>query len=70
MTKQTTKNAYTPEQLKTLFEAINIAPQWLSKRFVMKDLCGWTEEQIAENARLRQEEETQSQKGNKIGGFR
>jgi hypothetical protein len=62
--------AYTPDQLKTLFEAINMAPAWLSKRFVMKNLCGWTDEQIAENARLKQEEELQLQKGNKIGGYR
>lgn len=61
---------YTPEQLKTLFEAMSIAPQWLSKRFIMRELCGWSDEMIADNAALRTEEETQSQRNNKIGGYR
>lgn len=61
---------YTPEQLKTLFEAMSIAPPWLSKRFIMRELCGWSDDMIADNAVLRTEEETQSQRNNKIGGYR
>lgn len=61
---------YAPDQLKTLFEAMNMAPSYLSKRFVMKNLCGWSDEMIAENMELKNEEEQQSKIGNRIGGYR
>lgn len=61
---------YNPEQLKTLFEAMNIAPGYLSKRFIMKDLCGWDDKLIEENAKLRMEEEQQMKIGNRVGGYK
>lgn len=70
MTKHHGIHTYTPEQMKTLFEALNMAPSWMSKRFIMRELCGWSDEKIAENVMLRTEEETQSQRNNKIGGYR
>lgn len=65
-----TKNTMSPQDLKTLFEALNIAPAWLSKRFILKKCCGWTDEDINTNAQLKNDEETQSKIGNKTGAFR
>jgi len=70
MAKVPKENTYSPQDLKTLFEAMSIAPVWLSKRFIMQDLCGWSEQKIAENATLKQEEDQQSKIGNKLGGYR
>jgi hypothetical protein len=61
---------YDPQELKTLFEAMSIAPGYLSKRFIMRELCGWTEKMINDNASLRLEEEQQAKIGNKLGGFK
>jgi hypothetical protein len=61
---------YSPDELKTLFEALNMAPSYLSRRFIMKDLCGWDDKQIEENAKLRLEEEQQSKIGNRLGGYK
>ena len=61
---------YTPDELKTLMEAIQIAPSWMSKRFIMQELCGWTEERVKLNVKLKHEEDQQSQIGNKQGAFR
>ena len=63
-------NAMAPQDLKTLFEALSIAPAWLSKRFILKKCCGWTDEDINTNAQMKIDEENQSKVGNKIGGFR
>lgn len=49
---------------------MNIAPGYLSKRFIMKELCGWSDKMMEDNARLRTEEEQQSKIGNKIGGYK
>lgn len=54
---------YTPEELKTLVDALNGAPAYLSKRFVLKHLCGWSDELINENAKLKLEEEQQKKIG-------
>lgn len=54
---------YTPEELKTLVDALNGAPSYLSKRFVLRHLCGWSDELINENARLKLEEEQQKRIG-------
>jgi len=54
---------YTPEELKTLVDALNGAPSYLSKRFVLKHLCGWSDELINENAKLKLEEEQQKRIG-------
>jgi hypothetical protein len=61
---------YTPDELKTLMEAINLAPGWMSKRFIMQELCGWSEARIKLNAQLKTEEDNQSNVGNRVGGFR
>ena len=61
---------YTPDELKTLMEAIGIAPSWMSKRFIMQELCGWSEARIKRNMQLKQEEDQQSQMGNRAGGYR
>ena len=53
------KGMYTPEELAILIDAINKAPQYLSKRFIFITLLGWTDEMISENAKLKDEEETQ-----------
>ena len=74
MTKTTEETSggivYSPQDLKTLFEAFQIAPSWLSKRFIMKELCGWNDAAIEENVKLMTEEQAQSTKGNKIGAYR
>jgi len=62
--------AYSPQDLKTLFEAFQIAPSWLSKRFIMKELCGWNDAAIEQNVKLMTEEQAQHAKGNKIGAYR
>ena len=59
-----------PNDLNTLFEALNIAPAWISKRFILKHYCAWTDQQISENANMRLDEEQQMKIGNKTGGFR
>jgi len=61
---------YTPAELKTLFEALSLAPSWLSKRFIMQELCGWSEHLVKKNVELKMSEEHQSQIGNKTGGYR
>lgn len=61
---------YTPDELKTIMEAINIAPSWMSKRFIMSELLGWSEERVARNVMLKQQEDQQSQIGNKAGAYR
>ena len=61
---------YTPDELKTLMEAIGIAPSWMSKRFIMQELCGWSEARMKMNVQLKQEEDQQSQMGNRAGGYR
>lgn len=74
MTEQTEDRndslAYSPQDLKTLFEAFQMAPSWLSKRFIMKELCGWNDAAIEQNVKLMTEEQTQLNKGNKVGAYR
>jgi hypothetical protein len=36
----------------------------------MQELCGWTEERVKLNVKLKHEEDQQSQIGNKQGAFR
>ncbi len=56
---------YEPGELKTLFEALNMAPPWLSRRFVLKNMLGWTDDDLKQNALLVDEETTQRKMGNK-----
>lgn len=59
-----------PSDLKTLFEALSIAPAWMSKRFILRHYCGWSDDTINENATLRVEEDNQTKIGNKVGGYK
>jgi hypothetical protein len=56
---------YEPTELKTLFEALNSAPPWLSRRFILKNMMGWTDDDLKQNAILVDEETTQRKMGNK-----
>lgn len=69
-TSTKTSQTMSPQDLKTLFEALNIAPQWLSKRFILKKCCGWTDDDISNNAQMRIDEENQLRIGNKTGAFK
>jgi len=67
----TTKTtALSPSELKIVFEALNMAPSYLSRRFVLRELLGWSDELIATNANLRREEEQAQKTGNNVGAFR
>lgn len=59
------KIQYTPQDLKTLIDALNLAPAYLSRRFILKHLCGWSDEMIADNVKLKQEEDNQIKAGDK-----
>jgi hypothetical protein len=56
---------YTPSELKTLFEALNTAPSYLSKRYVLKNMLGWSDEDLRANLQMKEEEATQQKMGNK-----
>lgn len=62
-TEKTWKRLYTPEELKILVDALNGAPSYLSKRFILKQLCGWTDEMLEENARMKKQENEQTRIG-------
>lgn len=62
-TKQTLRGMYTPEEFKMIVDALNVAPTYLSRRFILKSLCGWTDEMIQENQRLRGEENNETRMG-------
>ena len=59
---------YTPEELATLFNALNSCPSFLSKRFVLKNMLGWTENDLSINMKLIEEEQSLKKIGNK-GGY-
>ena len=65
MAIKTTGKIYEPAELRILVDALNGAPSYLSKRFILKHLCGWSDEMIAENMRMKQEEEQQMRIGEK-----
>jgi len=69
-TKEPEGFVYNPQDLKTLFEAMQLAPSWMSKRFIMKELCGWNDDAIELNVKLMREENALTTKGDKIGGHR
>lgn len=54
---------YTPEELKILVDALNGAPTYLSKRFILKHLCGWSDTMIETNMKFKQEELQQQKIG-------
>lgn len=47
---------YDVVELKLLFEALNQAPSYLSKRFILKNLMGWSDEDLKLNLQMLQEE--------------
>lgn len=56
-TKSTPKRkTYDASELKLLFEALNQAPSYLSKRFILKNLMGWSDEDLKLNLQMLQEE--------------
>jgi hypothetical protein len=65
-----TNKEISPDDLKTLFEAMNNAPGFLSKRFIMLELLGWSDELIAKNVKLKQEEINAEKTGDKVGAYR
>jgi len=54
---------YTPAELKILIDALNGAPTYLSKRFILKNLCGWSDRMIEDNMKYKQEEMQQQKIG-------
>jgi hypothetical protein len=69
----TTKNnsthmTYTPQDLKVLFEALNSAPSYLSKRYILKHMLGWTDDQLKQNMNMIEEEQSFKKMG-KTGGY-
>lgn len=69
----TTKNnsttmTYTPQDLKVLFEALNSAPSYLSKRYILKHMLGWTDEQLKQNMNMIEEEQSFKKMG-KTGAY-
>jgi hypothetical protein len=66
--KETANKTYTPAELKVLFEALHIAPNYLSKRYVLKHMLGWTDEDLKNNMNMI-EEENNLRKMGKTGGY-
>ena len=66
----TTKNTktYSPQDLKVLFEALNSAPSYLSKRYILRHMLGWSEEDLKTNMALIDEEQNLKRMG-KTGGY-
>ena len=62
--------ALNPAELKIVFEALHMAPSYLSRRFILRELLGWSDELIEINAKLRMEESNAEKTGNKIGAFK
>ena len=60
---QIKKTFYSPDELKILIDALNVAPSYLSKRFILKYLCGWSDELLQLNARMKNEEQNQITRG-------
>lgn len=66
--KATTNKTYSGEELKVLFEALNSAPSYLSKRYVLKHMLGWSDEDLQTNMKMVEEEQQQKRMG-KTGGY-
>jgi hypothetical protein len=59
---------HNPDELKTLFEALNTAPSYLSKRFILMHMLGWSEETLKLNMQLVEEEANMKKLGQR-GGY-
>lgn len=57
---------YTPEELKILVDALNQAPAYLSKRFILMHLCGWTKQMVEDNVKMKNEELAMMNQGDKV----
>jgi hypothetical protein len=66
--KSPANKTYSPEELKLLFEALNSAPSYLSKRYVLKHMLGWTDEDLSTNMKMIEEEQAFKKMG-KTGGY-
>lgn len=62
------KHNYAPADLKILFEALNSAPSYLSKRYILKHMLGWSEEDLKINMHLMEEEANMKKLGQR-GGY-
>lgn len=60
----------TPSDLKILFEALTLAPSFLSKRFIMMELLGWDDTMMNKNIKMLTEETHAIKTGDKFGGIR
>lgn len=67
MTAKNTKT-YSPQDLKVLFEALNSAPSYLSKRYILRHMLGWSDEDLKTNMALIDEEQNLKRMG-KTGGY-
>lgn len=67
MTAKNTKT-YSPQDLKVLFEALNSAPSYLSKRYILRHMLGWSDEDLRTNMTLIEEEQNLKRMG-KTGGY-
>jgi hypothetical protein len=68
-TKNTPPNkTYTPQELKLLFEALSIQPSYLSKRYVLKHMLGWSDDDLRDNMNMMEEEASMKRIGQR-GGY-
>jgi hypothetical protein len=67
-TKNTqTNKTYTPQELKILFEALSIMPSYLSKRYVLKHMLGWSDDDLRQNITMMDEEANMKRLGQRGG---
>lgn len=59
---------YTPEELKVLFEALAMAPSYLSKRYILKHMLGWDDEDLKLNMNMIEQEQQMNRIG-KTGAY-
>jgi hypothetical protein len=62
-TKKATSKYHTAQELKTLFEALNSAPSYLSKRFILLHMLGWDEDKLRLNMQLVEQEKDLARMG-------
>lgn len=65
-TKKISPKYYTAEELKCLFDALNSAPSYLSKRFILLHMVGWDEEKLRLNMQLVEQEKELARMGKNI----
>ena len=60
---------YTADELETLFRAVSSAPSYLSRKFILKVLCGWTDDMLDTNLKMRADESVATRNGDKFKGY-